>query len=108
MLYLRIKKKKDFLKILKTGKRCRSESLTVVCLPAEHTSMAVCVGKKYGKSVCRNRLKRLLRAAFSAYAREITSPRAFLLLPHEAEKYEYAAFYRDIGKILQREHLIER
>ena len=69
--------------------------------------MAVCVGKKYGKSVQRNRIKRLLRAAFDAKAEGITSPCAVLLIPKVREEYSYALFVRDIGKILKKERLIE-
>ena len=108
MRYLRIKKKKDFLKILKAGKRCHSETLTAVFLPSEQTKMAVCVGKKFGKSVQRNRVKRLLRAAFCVYAEMISPPRSILLMPKPSEEYSFAAFSRDLKKILQRERLIER
>ena len=107
MAYLRLKKQKEILKILKTGKRVHAETLTVVYFPANDVSMAVCVGKKYGKSVQRNRIKRLLRAAFSRYAGGISSPAAFLLLPKQSESYSFSLFARDIGKILKREHLIE-
>ena len=105
--YLRVKKKKEFTRILKTGKRTYSETLTFVYIPSEETKMAVCVGKKYGKSVQRNRIKRLLRAAFDAQAGNITSPCAVLLIPKVREEYSYALFRRDIGKILKKERLIE-
>ena len=107
MRYLRLKKQKDILKILKTGSRAYSQSLSIVHLPSERVEMAVCVGKKYGKSVQRNRIKRLLRAAFFAYADKITPPAAILLIPKQAEEYTYSLFVRDIGKILKKEHLIE-
>ena len=107
MRYFRLKKQKDFLKVLKTGKRVYSETLTIVYLPAKEISMAVCVGKKYGKSVQRNRIKRLLRAAFSEHAGNILTPAAFLLLPKQAESYQFSLFVRDIGKILAREKLLE-
>ena len=107
MLYLRLKKQKDILKILKTGTRAYSNTLCIVYSASKQVEMAVCVGKKFGKSVQRNRLKRLLRAAFCAYADKILSPAAFLLLPKQAEDYSYSLFVRDIGKILKKEHLIE-
>lgn len=107
MHYLRLKKQKDILKILKTGTRAYSQTLCMVFSPSEKVEMAVCVGKKYGKSVRRNRIKRLLRAAFSEYAEKITSPVSVLLLPKQAEAYAFSLFARDIGKILKKEHLIE-
>ena len=45
MQYLRLKKKKDFLKVLKAGKRAHCRSLTVVYFPSARVKMAVCVGK---------------------------------------------------------------
>ena len=106
MRYRRLKEKKQFNKILKTGKRAYSETLTMIFLPAPALEMAVCVGKKYGKSVQRNRIKRLLRAAFSRYAEQL-SPCSVLLIPKVREGYAYGDFERDIGKICKRERLFE-
>jgi ribonuclease P protein component len=107
MKYLRIKRKKDITRILKTGKRAHAETVTVIYLASEQTQMAVCVGKKYGKSTQRNRIKRLLREAFRLQT-ERNLPYSFLLMPRVKEEYAFAAFYRDIGKILKKERLIER
>lgn len=106
MKYLRLKRKKDITKILKSGKRAHGASLTLVYLPAKQTAMAVCVGKKYGKSTVRNRIKRLLREAFRVQG-EFTRPCGVLLIPRVAEEYSYAEFARDIGKLLRKERLIE-
>ena len=46
MKYLRIKRAKDFTKILRVGKRAHAESLTIVWMPSDKTRFAVCVGKK--------------------------------------------------------------
>ncbi len=107
MTYLRLKKKKDFSKILRSGKRAFSSTLTVSYLPSREVRMAVCVGKKYGKSVQRNRIKRLLREAFRAESGRIAQPCSFLLIPKVAKEYSYAAFRKDIANILRREKLIE-
>ena len=107
MKYLRLKRKKEFSKIVKSGKRVYAPSLTLVYFPSNQTKMAVCVGKKYGKSVQRNRIKRLLREAFRTQEGEIKVPCNILLIPKVSEKYEYGVFWRDIGKLLRREKLIE-
>ncbi len=105
MKYLRIKRKKDFTKILRVGKRAHAESLTIVWMPSDETKFAVCVGKKYGKSVVRNRIKRLLREAFRSNAECLAISCSFLLIPRAAKEYSYAAFARDVGKIFRREKL---
>ncbi len=107
MNYQKVKKKKEFRKILSTGKRAYGAALTVVYLPAEETAMAVCVGKKYGKSVQRNRVKRLLREAFRSRADTLTRPCAFLLIPRIAGEYSYEAFQKDLGRIFKREKLAD-
>ncbi len=106
MKYQRVKKKKEFKKILTAGKRAYSASVTVVYLPAEGTSMAVCVGKKYGKSVQRNHIKRLLREAFRAQG-DFPLPYSFLLIPKPAESYSFESFRRDIHSIFKREKLAD-
>lgn len=103
MTYLRLKKRKEIQKILREGKRVYAATLCAVYLPAAKTGMAVCVGKKYGKSVQRNRIKRLLREAFRAQT--ISVPVGVLLIPKAAETYSYAAFSRDLKHILSKEKL---
>ena len=105
MKYLRIKRKKDFTKILRVGKRAHAETLTIVWMPSDETRFAVCVGKKYGKSVVRNRIKRLLREAFRSNAECLDISCSMLLIPRAAKEYSYAAFARDVGKIFRKEKL---
>lgn len=103
---MRLKKAQDFQKILRTGKRAYSGSLSVMYLPAVRTSMAVCVGKKFGKAVQRNRIKRLLREAFRAECGDMR-PSKILLVPKVADSYSVARFRKDLGKILRKERLVE-
>ena len=106
MQYLRLKKKKDFLKVLKAGKRAHCRSLTVVYFPSDRVKMAVCVGKKYGKSVKRNRIKRLLREAFRTVEGSVHPACSFLLIPKEAEDYSFKVFSKDIRSALRKEKLL--
>ncbi len=106
MKYLTVKAKKEFEKILKNGKRAYSESLTIVYLEQKELKMAVCVGKKFGKSVQRNAIKRLLREAFRVYCGNMRSC-SVLLIPRVREDYSYRRYVRDMGKLFAKERLLE-
>ena len=101
-----MKKQKEITSLHRSGKRVYAPTLTVIYLPSDCLKMAVCVGKKHGKSVRRNRIKRLLRAAFSRYTAQLL-PCSVLLIPHVSGEYTFSAFYRDIGKILECERLLQ-
>lgn len=95
-----LKKKKDFLKTLKSGKRIYTATVTLVYLDAQSPKVGVCVGKKYGKSVQRNRIKRLLREAFRSLSETISSPAFVLLIPKPAQEYLFSKFQRDLKSAL--------
>ena len=59
MNYLRLKKQADFQKLFTKGRRAFSPSLTMIYFPSKETRMGISVGKRHGKSVKRNRIKRL-------------------------------------------------
>jgi len=105
MKYLRLKKRKDIEKIMKKGKRCFSRTVTIVYLPSEKLKMAVCVGKKHGKSVQRNHIKRLIREAFRLSIGENVKG-SFLLLPKVGEEPSFHTYQRDIHAILKRENFV--
>ncbi len=62
----RLRRRKEFSAIFKTGRRVHSEYLTVIL--CKNTSdirrVGIVVGKKVGAAVRRNRMKRLLREFF--------------------------------------------
>ncbi len=105
MNYQRIKKQADFQRVFNKGKRAFSPTLTLLYRPAEKTSMGISVGKRHGKSVQRNRIKRLLREAFRLNVNEIKGNYAFILIPKVKEEYSFSTFERDLRWIIKKEKL---
>ncbi len=104
MNYSRIKKNKDFQKFFSRGKRSFSPSLTVIYLKSDSVKMGISIGKKHGKSVMRNRIKRLLRVAFDAEAANM-APVAVIFVPKVRESYSLSSFSSDLKHILNKEKL---
>ena len=103
MNYLRLKKNKDFQKIFNRGKRVFSPALTLLYFPSDKLIMGICVSKKHGKAHIRNRIKRLIREAFSKTCEKLEGNYAVVILPKVAEEYSFKSFEKSlnycIGKI---------
>ena len=106
VLYTRLKKNSDFQKLFARGKKAFSPALIVLYLPAKETRMGLCVSKKHGKSVRRNRIKRLLREAFRAVCGGLQGNYIFVLIPKQAETYSLDKFKKCLYSALKREGLI--
>lgn len=106
MQYYRLKKNNDFKKLFTRGKKCFSPALIILYMPADKLTLGVCVSKKHGKSVVRNRIKRLLREAFRKVCAETTRPCAFVLIPKQSEEYALAKFEKSLRGALKREGLL--
>lgn len=91
MLYKRLKKNNDFQKLFKKGKRVFSPALTIIYSPRSNgTFMGIALSKKHGKAVQRNRIKRLIRAAFSNNIDKLDGSYSLVIMPKICEEYSYA------------------
>lgn len=73
-------------------------------MESDKLGMGISLGKKHGKSVVRNRIKRLLRVAFSKEEDKIKKVDV-ILIPKVAENYSLEIFSRDLKYILKKEKL---
>lgn len=105
MKYLRIKKQADFQRLFQKGKRAFSPSLTLLYVPAPKMRMGISVGKKHGKSVQRNRIKRLVREAFRLNQDKMQGTYSFIILPKVNKEYSFKIFERDLQWMIKKEKL---
>lgn len=105
MKYYRLKKQADFQKLFNSGKRVFSPSLTMIVKPAKVTTMGISVGKKHGSAVCRNKVKRLLRAAFADSMELIKGKYTVVLIPKVADEYSYHTYKAHIEKMIKKNAL---
>ena len=105
MKYARLKKQADFQKLFHKGKRAFSPSLTLVYLKSESTRMGISIGKRHGKSVQRNKIKRLIREAFRLTAAEMKGSYDIVIIPKVCEEYSFAVFQKHLQWIIKKENL---
>ena len=105
MQYYRLKKQADFQRLFQKGKRAFTPVLSVIYRPCDKMVMGISVGKKHGKSVQRNRIKRLLREAFRAVQGEMKGTYSIVLIPKVCEKYSVKNFERQLRCIIKKEKM---
>ena len=103
----RLKKAKDFDRVFRAGKRAFTNRLTLIYLPAKTVKAGYAVGKKHGKAVKRNRIKRLLREAFRTVLPENGGNWFFVVIPKVSEEYTYAGYVKDLRYALKKSGLLK-
>ncbi len=103
MHYLRLKKNGDFQKLFKKGKRVFSAELTIIYTPCKNrTIMGIALSKKHGKAVKRNRIKRLIRAAFNDSYSCLSGNYNMVIMPKVEEEYSYIGFCKSLISCFRR------
>ena len=105
MKYYRLKKQADFQKIFEKGKRAFSPSMTVLYRKSEKLTFGISVGKRHGKAVQRNRIKRLLREAFRKNADLFNGKYSLVIVPKVLEEYSLKTFEKHLQWIIEKEKL---
>ncbi|MDP7070043.1 MAG: ribonuclease P protein component [Phycisphaerales bacterium] len=83
----RIRAKRDFTLLLRRGQRVRSGPLQLYMRPSDatHSRLGMAVSRRVGNAVRRNRIKRLVRAAFRVARHHCKAPLDLVVVvsPHE-------------------------
>ena len=102
----RLKKRSDFDRVFKKGKKAYAPSLMFLYLQQKQLKIGYSVSKKNGGAVVRNRVKRLLRAVMREYVGQITGDYYFVIVPKPATEYSYHRFKQDVETLLKKENLL--
>lgn len=89
MRYTRLKKNTHFAKLFKRGKRVFSPHLTLIYSPAKTQIMGIALTKKHGKAVQRNRLKRIIRAAYDKNIQLLGANYSVIVMPKAGEELTF-------------------
>lgn len=102
MRYTRLKKNTDFRKLFKRGKRVFSPHITLLYAPARVHAMGIALTKKHGKAVKRNRLKRVIRAAYDRNVEVLDAAYSVVVLPKAGGEIKFADAERELVSCFRR------
>ena len=103
----RLKKEKDFNLVFNKGKRLFSKCLTVIYFPSNALKAGFAVSKKHGKSVQRNRIKRLLRESFRSFTPSFRQNFFFVFIPKVSDDYTLKQFKESMEYLFKKGGFID-
>lgn len=101
----RLRSRKSFDVIYRRGKSVANEHLVLLTLPSRNSTPKVgfVVGKKVGKAVCRNKVKRRLREIFRSLIGRVAGHTSYVVVARSgAAHVDYAGLESDLTQLLQR------
>lgn len=105
-MYLVLKKNNDFKRLYKVGKKSYANGLMMYYSSSTALKFGISVGKKYGGSVQRNRIKRLIRAAYRENLPKITQNVNIIFIPKAGFFHTYQNVFSSMRSLLIKEGLI--
>ena len=103
-----LKKNKEFKKVFSKGKWFRGTYLILYVVPnkLDINRLGIAVGKKNGKSVIRNRLKRLMRESYRLNEKNINTGFDIVFLWKSKDNVvKYQSVFADMKKLLNKSKL---
>ncbi|KAA6224786.1 MULTISPECIES: ribonuclease P protein component [unclassified Campylobacter] len=86
----------EFTQVYKTGKKWHCNGFIIFYLKSEEKKMAVVAGKKVGKAVIRNRVKRVLRALFFNAQNSLKSGKYIFIAKEEMKTAHFLRLEKDL------------
>lgn len=105
-MYSSIKKNSQFNLLFSKGKKAFSPALILLYLPSSVTEVGICVSKKHGNAVKRNRIKRLIREALMQNLKHLKDSYSMVFIAKQADDYSLQNFSKSLHFLLKREGLI--
>ncbi len=104
----RLKRQRDFDLVFKKGKRAFTGAVAMYYVDNVKSSIkiGISVSKKHGSAVQRNRIKRLLRAAYIPLIPQITKDAYIVFVPRVRESYEFSEISKSVGFLLKKENFL--
>ena len=103
----RLKRNKDFQFLFNRGSRSQTPNLIVIYHKSRGFKVGYSVSKKHGKSVVRNRIKRLLRESFRSFAPLFRENFFFVFIPKVKEDYTLKSFKESMNYLFKKGGFID-